>query len=57
MTKFEAVKFMESHDFCVRLEFDSAQIDDWKPMKVSEFIAYVTGFEEGMHWGYEGIPP
>lgn len=59
MTKFEAVKFMESHGFHVRLEFDTgtAQIDDWTPMTIGEFVAYADGFKEGMHFGYEGIAP
>jgi hypothetical protein len=59
MTHHEAVKFMESHGFRVRLEFDTgtAQVNDWKPMAVSAFVAYVTGFKEGMHWGYEGNAP
>jgi hypothetical protein len=59
VTKFEAVKFMESRGFRVWLEFDTgtAQIDDWNPMTVSEFIAYADGFKEGMHWGYEGNSP
>jgi hypothetical protein len=59
VTKLEAIKFMESHGFKVHLEFDTgtAQIDDWKPMTVSEFVCYADGFKEGMHWGYEGIAP
>jgi hypothetical protein len=59
MTHLEAVKFMESHGFRVHLEFDTqtAQVNDWKPMYIDQFVAYVTGFKEGMHWGYEGIAP
>lgn len=58
-TRSEAIKFMESHGFKVWLELDAgtAKIDDWEPMSIREFMAYASGFREGMHWGYEGNPP
>jgi hypothetical protein len=48
MTRAQALAIAESFGHKCVLDFNttSVQVDDWKPMSVREFMAYVTGLQE-----------